>query len=142
MKRSACCALEVTLSQHHERFVSEAAGIQFALYSWYPAPLKRYCERLAVTTHPQLANHAKYPAVNWFSFYSLRDYLEPLGFRCLDCFDLIDDARKGKLARIIIRSLREIPPLRFFGHVATAGTYLVAIKCMKRTSTSENTPTR
>ena len=25
------------------------------LYSWYPGPLKRYCERLAMTTRPALA---------------------------------------------------------------------------------------
>jgi 2-polyprenyl-6-hydroxyphenyl methylase/3-demethylubiquinone-9 3-methyltransferase len=80
------------------------------LYSWYPSPVKRYCERLAVTTHPAIANHAKYPAVHWFSFYGLRDYLEPMGFRCL------------------VSALRRVPLLRFIGHLATPSTYLVAIK--------------
>lgn len=63
-------------------------------YSWYPAPLKRYCEHLATTTQPNLVNFAKYPAVNWFSFYSLRTVLAGLGFRCMDRFDLIDLAKK------------------------------------------------
>jgi 2-polyprenyl-6-hydroxyphenyl methylase/3-demethylubiquinone-9 3-methyltransferase len=98
------------------------------LYSWYPGPLKRYCERLAVTTHPALANYAKYPAVHWFSFYELRDYLKPLGFDCLDRFDLIDPAGKGTVARTVIGALRAVPPLRFLGHVATPSTYLVALK--------------
>ena len=98
------------------------------LYSWYPGPLKRYCERLAVTTHPALANYAKYPAVHWFSFYGLRDYLKPLGFDCLDRFDLIDPAGQGTVARTVIRALCAVPLLRFLGHLATPSTYLVAVK--------------
>lgn len=98
------------------------------LYSWYPGKLKRYCERLAVTTHPAIANYAKYPAVNWFSFYGLRDYLEPLGFHCFDRFDLIDTAGKGRFARSVVTALRGIPLLRFLGHLATPSTYLVAAK--------------
>jgi 2-polyprenyl-6-hydroxyphenyl methylase/3-demethylubiquinone-9 3-methyltransferase len=98
------------------------------LYSWYPGPLKRYCERLAVTTRPAIANYAKYPAVHWFSFYGLRDFLEPLGFRCLDRFDLIDTAGKGRLAEFIVTVLRGILLLRLLGHVATPSTYLVAVK--------------
>lgn len=97
-------------------------------YSWYPTPLKRYCERLAVTSHPAIANYAKYPAVHWFSFYGLRNFLDPLGFRCLDRFDLMDVTSKGKIAGITIASLRRIPLLRFFGHVATPSTFLVAVK--------------
>jgi len=98
------------------------------LYSWYPGPLKRYCERLSVTTRPAIANYAKYPAVHWFSFYGLRDFLEPLGFRCLDRFDLIDTAGKGRLAQFIVTVLRGIPLLRLLGHMATPSTYLVAVK--------------
>ena len=98
------------------------------LYSWYPAPLKRYCERLAVTTRPALAGYAKYPAVNWFSFYSLRGFLQPLGFRCLDRFDLIDTAGKSRLAQFIVTMLRRSSLLGFLGHVATPTTYLVAVK--------------
>jgi ubiquinone/menaquinone biosynthesis C-methylase UbiE len=97
-------------------------------YSWYPGPLKRYCERLAVTTRPSIANHAKYPAVHWFSFYALRDFLAPLGFRCLDRFDLIESSDKGRLPRLVTSVLRRVPVLRFLGHVGTSSTYLVATK--------------
>jgi 2-polyprenyl-6-hydroxyphenyl methylase/3-demethylubiquinone-9 3-methyltransferase len=97
-------------------------------YSWYPGVLKRYCERLAVTTRPELANHAKYPAVNWFSFYTLRAHLAPLGFRSLDRFDLIDPQGRGGAARLVVAAIRHVAPLRFLGHVATSGTYLVAVK--------------
>ena len=108
--------------------MDEQHEFNLPLYSWFPGALKRYCERLAVTTHPALANYAKYPAVHWFSFYGLRDYLRPLGFRSLDRFDLIDPAGKGALARTLIGALRAVPLLRFLGHVATASTYLVAVK--------------
>jgi 2-polyprenyl-3-methyl-5-hydroxy-6-metoxy-1,4-benzoquinol methylase len=60
------------------------------LYSWYPESMKRYCENLAVTSRPDFANYAKYPAVNWFTFFTLQEFLAPLGFRCLDRFDLMD----------------------------------------------------
>jgi ubiquinone/menaquinone biosynthesis C-methylase UbiE len=98
------------------------------LYSWYPPPLKRYCERLAVTTRPQIANYAKYPAVNWFSFYELRNYLRALGFRSLDRFDLIDRDTKPLRARLLISLLRGSRLARFLGHLATPATLLVAVR--------------
>ena len=101
------------------------------LYSWYPAPIKRYAERLAVTTQPQLANYAKYPAVNWFSYYSLRQELSEQ-FESLDRFDLIDISNKGTAARTVLRSLRALPPLRWLAHCATEGTAVLARKRNKR----------
>ncbi|HKQ60619.1 MAG TPA: class I SAM-dependent methyltransferase [Candidatus Polarisedimenticolaceae bacterium] len=99
------------------------------LYSWYPAPLKRRCERLAVTTHPAIANYAKYPAVNWFSFYSLRRELGRRGFpRCLDRFDVIDLAGRGRPVRALVGAVRRLAPLRWLGHVATSGTFVVGFK--------------
>ncbi|MFQ5635398.1 MAG: class I SAM-dependent methyltransferase [Gammaproteobacteria bacterium] len=98
------------------------------LYSWYPGPLKRYCERLATTTHPQIAGHAKYPAVNWFSFYQLRRELYERGLHARDRFDLIDTDAKSGLARGVIRLVRALPPLRLLGHMATPYTIVVAVK--------------
>ena len=97
-------------------------------YSWYPAPIKRYCERLAVTTRPDLANYAKYPAVHWFSFYKLRRYLGARGFSCFDRFDLIDRAAKPLPARVVLTVLRGFRLARFLGHVATPATVLVAAR--------------
>ena len=58
----------------------------------------------------------------------MRNFLEPLGFHCMDRFDLIDTNGKRRLAQFIVAALRRNPVLRFLGHVATASTYLVAIK--------------
>jgi 2-polyprenyl-3-methyl-5-hydroxy-6-metoxy-1,4-benzoquinol methylase len=98
------------------------------LYSWYPGAVKRYCEKLAKTTRPQLANYAKYPAENWFTFYQLRDFLKFQGFQSLDRFDAVDVSRKGPFARKVLRSIRAVPFVRWLAHVATPGTTLIAIK--------------
>jgi len=98
------------------------------LYSWYPGVLKRHCERLAVSTRPEIANHATYPAVNWFTSSSLVAYLEKHGFRCRDRFDMIDSEQLGGLKKLLINGARAIPPLRFAGHVLTPGTVIVALK--------------
>jgi SAM-dependent methyltransferase len=98
------------------------------LYSWYPAPLKRRYERLAVTTRPEVANYVKYPAVNWFSAYSLGAELSRQGFRTMDRFDLIDTDNKGGTAKFAVACIRKFPPLRFLGHVCTSGTIILGIK--------------
>jgi 2-polyprenyl-3-methyl-5-hydroxy-6-metoxy-1,4-benzoquinol methylase len=97
-------------------------------YSWYPAPLKRHFERLATTTRPDLANYAKYPAVNWFNPYGLGKELKRRGFSLLDRFDLMDASHKGGLAQLTIASIRALPPLRLLAHMCTPGTYLLGIK--------------
>ncbi len=106
------------------------------LYSWYPSALKRYFERLAVTSHPRLAGYAKYPAVNWFSFYSLRTYLRPFGLKCLDRFDLVDIDKKQRGAKLLVTAARQFPLLRLFGHMATPGTYLIAVKSTRGSDAS------
>lgn len=98
------------------------------MYSWYPPFLKRRYERLAISTRPEIANHATYPAVNWFSTYSLAGYLRERGFSCLDRFDLIDTEHRGMLARLAVDLVRALPPLRFVGHVLTPYTALFALK--------------
>src|SRR5262249_8427689 len=101
------------------------------LYSWYPAPLKRHYERLAVTTRAELVNFARYPAVNWFSFYSLRAVLTPAGFQCMDRFDVMDLSKKSTLARLIVSVVQAVSCLRWLAHVATPSTTVVAIKGRK-----------
>ncbi len=97
-------------------------------YSWYPAAVKRYVEHRAVTDWPAVANFAKYPAVNWFSFYSLRDYLKPKGIVCQDRFDIMDVARKGFAVRAVVGAVKAVPPLRWLAHVGTPNTVVVGRK--------------
>ena len=98
------------------------------LYSWYPRPLKRHFERLAVTTRPELVNHAAFPAVNWFTYYGLRKALRAGNFRCFDRFDMMDLSAKGSGARTIVSLIRSVAVLRWFAHVATEGTTIAGIK--------------
>lgn len=97
-------------------------------YSWYPGFLKRRFEHLARTTRPELAGYATYPAVNWFTFYGLRQHLERDGLRCMDRFDMMDLQQHSLPARTLVRLLRRLPPLRFIGHVLTPYTVLLAVK--------------
>lgn len=98
------------------------------LYSWYPGFLKRHFEKLAFTTRPELAGYAKYPAVNWFDFFSLQRFLKPLNFVCLDRFDMMDVADKGATVRLARNVIRTVAPLRFLAHVATPYTVVIARK--------------
>jgi 2-polyprenyl-6-hydroxyphenyl methylase/3-demethylubiquinone-9 3-methyltransferase len=96
-------------------------------YSWFPAPLKRHYEKLSVTTRPELVNHAKYPAVHWFTPYGLGKYLHERGFETFDRFDAMDTTGFGVVARALVGATR-IPPLRWLAHVATPYTMLIANK--------------
>jgi len=99
------------------------------LYSWYPGYVKRRYERLAVTTRPELANYAKYPAVNWFTFYSLRDALVARGFsRFLDRLDMIEILGAGSSKASVAKWLRRIPFCRLAVQFVTDGSYVLAFK--------------
>jgi 2-polyprenyl-6-hydroxyphenyl methylase/3-demethylubiquinone-9 3-methyltransferase len=105
------------------------AEFRLPLYSWYPPPLKRHYERLAATTRPELANYAKFPAVNWFSYLGLRAALARRGLRAIDRFEataLREDVDVRK--RIILALLRAVPPLRLLAHATSRGTRIVGIK--------------
>jgi hypothetical protein len=95
-------------------------------YSWYPPPLKRHYERLAKTTRPELANHAKYPAVHWFTYYGLRRHLAAHGFQTMDRFDVAALADRGGLAASALNIIRATPVTRFIGHVLSSYTLVVA----------------
>jgi 2-polyprenyl-6-hydroxyphenyl methylase/3-demethylubiquinone-9 3-methyltransferase len=102
---------------------------ELPMYAWYPPPLKRYYERLAVTTRRELVNHAKYPAVHWFSFFGLRRALRARGMRdAWDRFDIMDLDSKSGLSKAIVGAIRAIYPLRVLAHVATPYTVVVAVK--------------
>ena len=102
---------------------------ELPLYSWYPAWLKRHCERRAVTDRPQWVNFARYPAVNWFTFYGLRAYLRPLGVRCLDRFDLAARIHGTQAGRsTLLAAVRHVPPLRLLGQMLSPGTIVFGVK--------------
>jgi 2-polyprenyl-6-hydroxyphenyl methylase/3-demethylubiquinone-9 3-methyltransferase len=99
------------------------------LYSWYPAVMKRYCERLAVTTHPQWVQYTSLPAVNWFTFYQLREYLRGRGVIALDRFDLMQP--HGSFLRAAVAgAARRFSALRLLGHVLTPYTVVAGVKTL------------
>lgn len=100
---------------------------QLPLYSWYPRWLKRICERKAVTTHPHWVQYTSFPAVHWFSFYELRNYLAARGVDALDRFDMMG-ASQGGLRAGVSKVVRSNPLFRFFGHVLTPYTLVFGHK--------------
>jgi 2-polyprenyl-3-methyl-5-hydroxy-6-metoxy-1,4-benzoquinol methylase len=97
-------------------------------YSWYPEIIKRHYLRVATSKRPELANYATYPAVNWFTPYSLGKALRKIGFSTRDRFDLIDTSRLSLLTRTLVAGTRAVTPLRWLGHVCSPGTVLLAIR--------------
>lgn len=104
------------------------AEFNLPLYSWYPAPVKHYFENMALTKRPEIANFARYPAVNWFTFYGLRKWLSSRGFHCLDRFDIMDLEEKRAWARLTASAVRSVPLLRGLAHICTSGTIILAIR--------------
>ncbi len=97
------------------------------LYSWYPAALKRRCEKMAVTTHRHWVQFASFPAVHWFSFYQFRRYLNARGIAAYDRFDVMDDG-SGPAQRAVVHALRGVAALRFIGHLLTPYTVVVGLR--------------
>ena len=102
------------------------------LYSWYPSWMKKICVRKALTDAPQLANFATYPAVHWFSPYSIRKFLSEHDVDGFDRFDVVDMSGRGALTRALLASVKALPVLRFIGHVLTPATIIIG---RKRTAT-------
>lgn len=98
------------------------------LYSWYPAPLKRYCVRLATSTKPGIAGYATYPAVNWFTFSQLKDELTARGFDVKDKFQTIETENAGFIKKALVTTIQKIYPLRWLAIAVTPYTSIIAIK--------------
>lgn len=98
------------------------------LYSWYPDRLKKHYEKLSVSTRPELVNYATYPAVNWFSYYQLRDEFAKRGLTSLDRLDFMDPDAHGSMKRRTIRTLRRFALLRFLVQLATPYSLAIGFK--------------
>jgi ubiquinone/menaquinone biosynthesis C-methylase UbiE len=93
-------------------------------YSWYPSRLKKYCERLSTTTHPHWVQHATFPAVHWFTYYQLRDYLDTRGITASDRFDIMETSASS-LKAAAVTAIRASRAIRFIAHLMTPYTVVV-----------------
>ena len=96
-------------------------------YSWYLCALKHYFDRLARTTRPDIANYAKYLAVNWFTFYQLRQKFSKLGMYSFDRLDIMDVDNTPFYQEIVIKLIKQCSVFRWLGNVASSGLLLLAI---------------
>ena len=98
------------------------------LYSWYPRSIKRYFEQIAVTSRPELVNHATYPAVNWFTPYGLIRELGELRVDAYDHLDFVDPDEKSRIGRKLLRVVQKVSIVRFFAHTVTPYSMILGIK--------------
>lgn len=97
-------------------------------YSWYPARAKRWCVRQALGSHPEWANHTRYPAVNWFSYFGLQRWLDQRGMDTFDRFDVIARPDLSPASKWLVGGIRRFKLLRYFAQVATEGTTVWGLK--------------
>jgi 2-polyprenyl-6-hydroxyphenyl methylase/3-demethylubiquinone-9 3-methyltransferase len=97
-------------------------------YSWFPGPIKRRYEQLAVTTRPELVNHAKYPAVNWFTFGKLRRALDVRAVDCRDRFEVGDTDGRGATASLVVGLLKRSAVARSLARFVTPYTIVLGVK--------------
>jgi 2-polyprenyl-6-hydroxyphenyl methylase/3-demethylubiquinone-9 3-methyltransferase len=87
--------------------------------------LKEHFVRRALTDRPELANYARFPAVNWFSPYQLKRVLNDAGVDTMDRFDLVDIEGQSALAQLIVKAATVLPPVRFVGHVLSVSSIVL-----------------
>lgn len=99
------------------------------LYSWFPTPLKRHFVEKAQTDRPDLANYATYPALHWFSFYSLKAALVKRGFtKFYDRYDLSLAREATGKKGLVYKITTSTPITRFLAYLTSAGSTIVAMK--------------
>lgn len=102
--------------------------IRLPMYSWWPGFAKRRAEHLARTTKPELANFTDYPAVNWFSYYSLKKALNKRGFEVRDRIDgMFLDGKPLPLVAVISLA-RRAQLIRAILYLFQRGTVIYAVK--------------
>jgi len=110
------------------RLCPQQQEFDLPFYSWYPTSLKKYYERLSVTTRPELVSHAKFPAIHWFTYFELKKELSNRGLDSQDRFDVIDPTGKGSIGKAAINLTKASALIRRFGHVLTPYTVVFATK--------------
>jgi len=98
------------------------------LYSWYPKKLKKFFVQKAMTSNPELANYATFPAVNWFSYYSLKKQLSKRDFQVFNRFDLTDPSKGTFFKKAAIRLFRTDSLMKLVGNCLTPSTIVAGIK--------------
>lgn len=98
------------------------------LYSWYPGPLKRYCERLAVTTRREWVQFTSYPAVHWFTYAELSSFLEERGMRCYDRLDMLEVDPSNRPKALAVSVAKRVASLRHILQFGLVSNIVVAMR--------------
>jgi ubiquinone/menaquinone biosynthesis C-methylase UbiE len=104
---------------------------RFPFYPWIPEPIKKKILRMIMSHRPDLVNYTEYPAIHWFTYEVLKEYLEALDYRVCTRLDLIakSDLRGWKaVAKPGLKLIQNIQPLRYLYYFYSADVSVYAIK--------------
>jgi ubiquinone/menaquinone biosynthesis C-methylase UbiE len=110
------------------RLCPSQSEFDLPLYSWYPDRMKKRYEKLAVTTRPEIVSHAKYPAVNWFTFGSLSRAFADRGMRAMTRFEIADTSGRPAPQRLVLGLLKSSATLRWLTEWVTPYTIVFGVK--------------
>jgi len=98
------------------------------LFSWYPNFLKNYYYKKAITTRKDLASYATYPAINWFTPYSLTYELKKMDMISYNRFEIMHICTESIGKKLMSGIIKKNRVLDFIGHLVSRGTRVVAYK--------------
>jgi ubiquinone/menaquinone biosynthesis C-methylase UbiE len=84
----------------------------FPGYPWLPDRLKNRILDWVMRSRPELVNYTEYPAVSWFTYEQVRDFLEPLGYRVRTRLDLVETQWLSGWKRMAAQRLLPLRQLR------------------------------
>lgn len=98
------------------------------LYSWWPRPLKRVAEHLARSSVPALANYTPWPAVHWFSYFTLHRYLADRDLLVSDRFDGMDTHGIGSAKKLVRRVALSSSAGRWAGYLLVSSLIVMGTR--------------
>jgi 2-polyprenyl-6-hydroxyphenyl methylase/3-demethylubiquinone-9 3-methyltransferase len=110
------------------RLCPSQSEFDLPLYSWYPDSLKKKYEKLAVTTRPEIVSHAKYPAVNWFTFASLSHAFAERGMQPRSRFEVVDAGSRSGAQKAVLGLLKRSRFARWMTEWVTPFTIVYGVK--------------
>jgi|KBSSwiStaDraftv2_1062776.scaffolds.fasta_scaffold07574_7 ubiquinone/menaquinone biosynthesis C-methylase UbiE len=110
-------------------FQNEVNGFPF--YSWLPESLKRPILAWIMNNRPDMVNYTALPAIHWFTFEQLKEFLEPLGYVVYTRLDLVEASQLTgwkALAAPVLRIIQKVRLARYLYYFYSPDVSVYALK--------------
>jgi len=104
---------------------------RFPFYPWIPERIKKKILRMIMAHRPDLVNYTEYPAIHWFTYEGLKQYLQGLDYKVCTRLDLIakSDLRGWKaVAKPGLKLIQNIHLLRYLYYFYSVDVSVYATK--------------